>query len=702
MEKLVENAVTSSSSSDKRLLTPSTATTSPHAQDPIEANQEDPDVFENSAAGNAQHITLLHSNAKVSRQHHHPSTLLTSRYLSVSRQLHALFPPQSTLYAISQQSPGVQYVLHAFYSQRDQVEGKPEPISSLARVPDPSSHPALLAKRLIQLAICVQQLPPDPGPDAAISTERRLGLDKPPAQAMREWVSAASTLVTSDDDLVGCLEGLECLALLAFYQSDAGHLRKAWVTTRRALSMAQLMGIDKRNAGVIRSCDPTSDPARRPSASVLWFRINCNDRYLSLILGLSIGARDDSFALGNEDEDTPNDRMGKAYAVISGRIAHRNELLNQSKDKGTKDNDAYALTQAIDVEIERASRIVDFPWWEQFPSSSSSSSAIGGNSSSSSALSMSDTASSYYCCSSSSDNYSPDISPIKLQVRHFSLLILLHLPYLLRDPGQRRYDYSRGVCMQASREVLRRFLEFRNVCSTATASRHVDYAALVAAMSLLLGHLATSVPNANGSGGGHDDNTRAEDRDMAERVCERMRETGSTSGDRLCIEAGDTIAQLLPIVQQQQQHQHEEGHDATGSRHDVHLTIPFLGTVTINPSLSSSSSSQPSLIPHGQTKPSSSTSTSISTTPPSTISNPSFTLLSLDPQLATPHPYEIPVPPVASSSSLTDEPQQQQQQPPDSDFLPADYHWPCFTADLENWALQGVDTSYWSMLSNST
>jgi hypothetical protein len=29
------------------------------------------------------------------------------------------------------------------------------------------------------------------------------------------------------------------------------------------------------------------------------------------------------------------------------------------------------------------------------------------------------------------------------------------------------------------------------------------------------------------------------------------------------------------------------------------------------------------------------------------------------------------------------------------------FNWPCFTADPEDWALQGVDTTYWNMLNSN-
>lgn len=633
MEKLVDQTTTAQPSTTLQTPTPDNdKLPSPPDSDTVQQHvpnyglfeRQGTDVFEVSAAGNAQRVTILGSgdaNLRDLTPHKtHPPCVRTparvAKFESVSRQLHALFPSQQTRFALSQHSPGAKYVLSAFHSHQDQLDGKPEPISSLTQVPDIKSHPALLAKRLLQLAVCLQQIPP-------CFDMSQLQLEKDPVETMEEWVSAAASLVTCDDDFIGCIEGLQCLILQSFYQNDAGQLRKAWMTSRRALNMAQLMGIDRNTAPSIRSCDPSLDPKRRPSPAVLWFRINCSDRYLSLVLGLSIGSRDNSWATEPHPNDSPHDKLGKAYAVISGRIADRNDLTG---------SEAYALTQSIDAELEKAAKLMDQMWWE-----------------------LPDMAT---VCSAS-ENYFEESSAMKLHIRHFSLMILLHLPYLLRDREQRRYEYNRSVCMQASREVLARFLDYRSCFTTAVSGRQVDYSALVAAMTLLLGHLGRRWHGYEAQ--------READRSLSERVQAKMHEIGVANGDRLCAEAADTIRELLPIVAGGQE----------GER-SMQLNIPFLGIVNIGP------------------PPPEEPLNNVSTTPAITnriypesnnIPNPPFS-------------FE---PPAASQAQM---PQQVNDQAATNyvdnemfDFSAAD--WPAFTADVEDWALQGVDTTYWNMLNNS-
>lgn len=635
MEKLVDQQTTTTANPSPKggaEKLPSPATSSSEHLTPPTSNyrhfgRQETDILDVTAANNAQRVTLLGSGEAILKElpvPKHPQCLRTparvAKFEAVSRQLHAVFPTPETLKFLAENSPGAKYVLSAFYSQQDQLDGKPEPVSSLRQIPDINSHPALLAKRLLQLAICLQQIPP------CFDTSQ-LNLGKSPLETMEEWVSIAAGLVTSDDDFVGVLEGLECLILQSFYQSDAGHLRKAWMTSRRALNMAQLMGIDRKTAKTIRSCNPHLDPKRYPSPAVLWFRINCSDRYLSLILGLSAGSRDNWFAHDKEGmkSDAPHDKLGKAYAVIAGRISERNELTG---------SEAYALTQTIDVELEKARRLMDDMWWK-----------------------LPDVATS---CSSS-DAYMEHASAMKLQIRHQSLLILLHLPWLLKDRLQRRYEYNRNICMQASRDTLERFLEYRSWSTTAVSGRHVDYSALVAAMSLLLGHLGARWPGY--------EMQRELDRTLAQKTQAKMAQMALVNGDRLCSEAADTIRELLPIVTRTSE-------SGDGER-NVQLNIPFLGTVNI-----SSGPTPPSDPPPNLEQPTDAHSIDNTYTDNTFISNPPFSF-SLNPPLGAQGQGSM------SSADISGYPDNG-----GLDFT----EWPDFTADLEDWALQGVDTTYWSML----
>ncbi|KAM5382490.1 hypothetical protein ACJZ2D_002494 [Fusarium nematophilum] len=547
------------------------------------------------------------------------------RHRQIARHLHSLLPPPHLRSLLANESPGASMVLTFAHSRGDQMAGRVEPNWSLASAtwPTPDTHPTLIAKRLMQFTICMQSMPP--GFDVA---RMRLPGHQQACELLGAWVGAVGTLVAGDDELVGCAEGIETLALLGMFQADAGHLRRAWMTNRRGLDLCLLLGVDSLRQPPVPSCAGANDPKTLPSMPVLWYRLNCIDRYNSLILGLPLGSRKDTFARVDlfSSEGSP-EKLAQEHAIICRRIADRNDLAPRSTE-------AHSLTRSIEGDFDRAAGIVDSTWWTvpTFPAG-----PVG------------DTASSL---GPASHLLTPR-SAIELQVRHFTLLILLHLPYLLRNEEGHGFEHNRQTCMGASSAVLERFLVFRKNNVMNVAGRHVDYSALIAAMTLLLGHL--------GHGPGRRE-YRASDRDVLERTLLIFRELATYKRDRLATESADTIHQLLPII---------AGDDLDSSQGPLKLTVPFLGTVNINPR------------PFGQdglARPADSTSTSTQPLVEDYSMDPQA-LLSLDLASAVPQYYNYSWGPTSAGQTS--------------------HGSPLIPPDAEDWVFQGIDTAYWSMLSQS-
>ena len=121
------------------------------------------------------------------------------------------------------------------------------------------SHPTNIAKTLLCLAVCMQQLP-------GKFDVARLGMGSIDAR-MDRYLSTVQSLVTSDDELVSTIEGLECLTIQGVYHMNGGNPRRAWLTFRRALNVGQLMGIHKKSEIISKG--------RR-----IWCQIVQADRYL--------------------------------------------------------------------------------------------------------------------------------------------------------------------------------------------------------------------------------------------------------------------------------------------------------------------------------------------------------------------------------------------------------------------------------------
>jgi len=613
--------------------------------------------------------------------------ILGSKYNSIGKKLNSLFPCQQDIDAIVAASPSASFFVGFFSRYRDLVEGGTEKPSSIADVPPPTSHPMVLAKRLIQLMNCLQQVQP--------TTPLKLTTREPVSCLMARTVFEV-TLVVQNDDLVGYVEGVETLALISLYHSNAGNLRKAWLTLRRALSVAQLMGIDRWGDKPLKSADPMSNLSTRTKAKPLWFRLNFVDRYLSLLLGLPAGTDDNSF-INDSVIDEPTDRLEKQHTVVMGAIIKRNS---------SKGDPAFGATQSIDCDLEAAARSVRSEFW-QLPTPESIA----------------------------------EVEPVErmqymtqlmLQMNHHNLLILLHLPYLLRDPKERRWDYSKVTCMSSSRQLLQTFLLYRKVNQATFACRHTDYGALTAAMTLLLGYLEPKMQ-------ARDAATvckREADRALIEEVRDTLQQMGNDNGDNLSRDASCIIGRLLPLLNPDlMSGGGGSGNEGLAEVRTIHLEIPYLGTININPSSGHPGASGQE-VPHAHVSPNASISNSATPTTSTTSASARATSSStdLEPQdrskFSTSTPYTHNPNTQATSTTDWSTPslsQQQQQEASHMLSIPMDYsndsngysdfngfapmmqfEWsqaqlahPELTAEADQWTFQGFDTAYFESLFSS-
>jgi hypothetical protein len=118
-----------------------------------------------------------------------------------------------------------------------------------------------IARTLLYVAVCIQQLEPT-------FDKSRLNIQPSLKVRTERILSTVNALVTSDDDLVTCLEGIECLILQGMIAINDGSPRRAWLIYRRALNLGQLMGLAKT----------ASEPTRR--GRPMWHQMVQGDRYL--------------------------------------------------------------------------------------------------------------------------------------------------------------------------------------------------------------------------------------------------------------------------------------------------------------------------------------------------------------------------------------------------------------------------------------
>lgn len=438
------------------------------------------------------------SNDILSASLRHRISSLNS-HASISTHLYGLLPEEPTISLLLGKGPSALL-----------VPSRSSPVNQHIKA---TGHPAVISKQLMMLALCLQQLPSSFDQSTIVFsktlTPRRDSSGNLSSSVIRAWLDAVTLALDCNDDLVANVEGLETLILKAVVYADAGYLRKAWMIGRKAISLATMLGLHNYQpsaAILLTSCEP----GRVVSSQIidsLWFRVNCIDRYASLVLGLPPSSIDVAFASKERTSDnTPEDRLGKTYAVCAGLICERNDMIRTGQDE-------KALTQSIEFELEAVVHLMDEMWWRPQGFDVTSSTLSG------------------------------DLMAMNLQVRHHILVVMLHLPYVSQCGSQDSggHEHSRAMCMHACRAVVHRFLRFRSVYKSNTTGRQIDYAALLSCTTLLQAHMLRRQ--------GTDHNLQSPDMELADRARQRMEEIAAlNNGDSLSTESGKTISELLDYL----------------------------------------------------------------------------------------------------------------------------------------------------------
>jgi hypothetical protein len=290
----------------------------------------------------------------------------------------------------------------------------------------------IVARTLVHIAIGISTLPP--GFDSGRLSDI-WSLDA----AVENYVHTVTSLMTSSDELLCTLPGLETLMLLAVYHMNSSNLRQAWLIVRRAMNLAQLMGFHR-----IIARPSTSPPiAAVENAKVLWCALIDAESYLGLHLRLPFFAEVYPF---------PDD--------LESHHLHRAELSRLAREISEIDTtvtpQTYVRALALDEKLESLMKRVGKEFWEvpNVPS----------------------TARSPECASV--------LERMVGQIWHFELKIITHLPFLLRAPSESRYEYSKITALQASRNLILRWFALRNASITQACCRFAELGVFIAMMTI--------------------------------------------------------------------------------------------------------------------------------------------------------------------------------------------------------------------------
>ena len=357
---------------------------------------------------------------------------VTANYHELSQKLAEAWPSQHDLDLLLNLPVGNLGLV--FSKSRCVPSSQPAIPRDMLQLPPLGSHPVLFAGKLLLLSIFLQ------GIRSNTTAGGLAKLDSSWHDIISRAVEAAG-LVTDHDELAGSIEGIECIMMQSMYYDSAGNVRGAWIAIRRAITMAQIIGLHR------------GPDAPSPSLGLenMWFRLVQADRYMSLLLNLPQSSSDNVFATPTAlDNRTAIEKMRRLDLLAAGRIL---QLTTSERTNST-------ITREIDLVLQQASALMPPRWW-LLPSSPSD-----------------------------------DPTPLLDQFTHFHLLFRLHIPYLLHPS----HTSSKIIALTASRAMLTRFLALHHhpALTATTYCRGMALFSFTASATLCIAHLAAAQSHLEG------------------------------------------------------------------------------------------------------------------------------------------------------------------------------------------------------------
>ncbi|KAI0105444.1 hypothetical protein GGR51DRAFT_188662 [Nemania sp. FL0031] len=317
----------------------------------------------------------------------------------------------------------------------------------LLQLPPPGTAPVAIARKLLALGAYIQVVSSRSGHETtSLSSEYRT--------IPSRLFDTVSKLVTHNDSLPESIEIVECLITESQYHNYMGNIRRSWIVLRRAMAMAQILGLDRQNKILAHnsSADKAEEISRQEN---VWFLLVHFDQYLSLLLGISPSPAENSQTTpGLLERCTPSERMGRLHSMAAGRILQRNRV------------DMYNLveTQEIDKILQKAAACMPAQWW----SPPDWSDGCGD------------------------EGVSSVINRLMVHFAHYNILLQAHLPYMIRCLGTKQYYSSTPTAVNCCREILTRFTAFRSRHPAVSYCRGLDIFTFVASITLCLLHIYAS------------------------------------------------------------------------------------------------------------------------------------------------------------------------------------------------------------------
>jgi hypothetical protein len=402
---------------------------------------------------------------------------------------------------------------------------------------------------MMQLASCLQVTAP---PEPQVQSQIAGSFDN----LMLRAIETARSLVNSNDEMVGSIEGIECIAMESIYHSYTGDLCRAWLTLRRAMLIAQTMGLHRGVRPPYMGM--TTDGHRPPDPDQLWFTLVHLDRYFSLMNGLPQCSSESSFAAPAKLENcTPEEKLRRLDCAAAGIILKNRE--NSVCD--------YEMVLEADKLLQKAAACMPPRWW---------------------------LLSSFTNTLAKNTEEAEHWARLKENVRHYHLLTQLHWPSLLCNNDDWKHEYSKISAVNASREALVRYIFLTDSKYVTYHSPAFNRIAFFASLALCLGYLDISRRDHQTAYAALFSHQRQNDREMMEQALFNMEHMKLLEYDTASAKIKTIFQQLLAIdasasngikydfrVLAEDNYNGEFGSEVIEDGRGLRIHIPSNGTIAI-------------------------------------------------------------------------------------------------------------------------
>ncbi|KAI8634986.1 hypothetical protein F5Y19DRAFT_411101 [Xylariaceae sp. FL1651] len=266
-----------------------------------------------------------------------------------------------------------------------------------------SGDPSVMAKAILFLSLCIQQLP---------RTWPSQGLPSAPQVLVTSYMRTADDLIYIVTGIRETIDAAEAWIFESTLYINMGKPRKAWLCFRRAANAALLLGLHR-----------VANEGRSEREDALWTQIWQGERFCSLTLGLpsAISNQHPAMTRSLTSNDGVYGPLQHRLYILAGEIIER----NQSSPFN------YVTTMQIDQEVEQCKTLMPNDFWSEPP------------------------------CPDWSliDIYYRQVT----KIQYFICIMMLHMPFMLKSSAERKFEYNRVAGQDASREIIKNFLLLRKV-----------------------------------------------------------------------------------------------------------------------------------------------------------------------------------------------------------------------------------------------